>query len=172
MDRPEDLIPILEDQERQLVLTHFDHDDAWLLGRRLVDLAHERGLGITIDIRRHGHQLFHAALAGTTPDNDSWIERKIRVVDRFGESSFLVGRRLAAAGKTLDAAGGVDPLTHAAAGGCFPIRIKDVGPVGTVTVSGLAQADDHALVVEALTAHLAAATSEVRTPAAPPTPTP
>ena len=35
-----------------------------------------------IDIRRHGHQLFHAALPGTTPDNDRWIERKIRVVER------------------------------------------------------------------------------------------
>lgn len=156
MDRPEELIAALEEQERRLVLSRFDNADAWSLGRRLVDLAQERGLGITIDIRRHAHQLFHAALAGTTPDNDSWIERKIRVVDRFGESSFLVGRRLAAAGKTLDAAGGIDPLTHAAAGGCFPLRIRDVGPVGTVTVSGLAQADDHALVVEALTAHLAA----------------
>jgi uncharacterized protein (UPF0303 family) len=164
MDRPEDLIPALEDQERRLVLTRFDHADAWSLGRRLVELAHERGLGITIDIRRHGHQLFHAALAGTTPDNDSWIERKIRVVDRFGESSFLVGRRLAAKGKTLDVAAGVDPLTHAAAGGCFPLRVRDVGPIGTVTVSGLAQADDHALVVEALTAHLQAETPSAQTP--------
>lgn len=170
MDRPEELIPVLEEQERRLVLTRFDHADAWSLGRRLVELAQERKLGITIDIRRHGHQLFHAALAGTTPDNDSWIERKIRVVDRFGESSFLVGRRLAAAGKVLDAAGGVDPLTHAAAGGCFPLRIRDVGPVGTVTVSGLAQSDDHALVVEALTAHLAAEQPAAETPAASPTP--
>jgi uncharacterized protein (UPF0303 family) len=28
--------------------------------------------------------------------------------------------------------------------------VRDVGPVGTVTVSGLPQAQDHALVVEAL----------------------
>jgi uncharacterized protein (UPF0303 family) len=163
MDRPAEVIAALEEQERRLVLARFDNDDAWSLGRRLVDLAHERGLGITIDIRRHGHQLFHAALPGTTPDNDVWIDRKVRVVNRFGESSFLVGRRLAAAGKVLDAAAGVDPLTHAAAGGCFPLRIRDVGPVGTVTVSGLAQADDHALVVEALTAHLAALASTAST---------
>lgn len=156
MDSPEEVIHALEEQERRLVLTRFDNADAWSLGRRLVDLATERGLGITIDIRRHGHQLFHAALPGTTPDNDIWIDRKIRVVNRFGESSFLVGRRLAAKGRVLDAAQGVDPLTHAAAGGSFPLRIRDVGPVGTVTVSGLPQADDHALVVEALTAHLQA----------------
>jgi uncharacterized protein (UPF0303 family) len=152
-----DLIATLEEQERELVLTRFDNDDAWSLGCRLVELARERGLGVTVDVRRHGQQLFHAALPGTTPDNDAWVERKIRVVDRFGASSFLVGRRLAARGRVLDADAGLEPADFAAHGGCFPLRIRDVGPVGTVTVSGLPQADDHALVVEALRAHLAAA---------------
>lgn len=148
------LIATLEEHERELVFTGFDHDDAWALGARLVAMARERGLGVTVDIRRHGQQLFHAALAGTTPDNDRWIERKTRVVDRFGASSFLVGRRLARDGKVLDADAGLDPADYAAHGGCFPIRITGVGPVGTVTVSGLPQADDHALVVEAVRAHL------------------
>ena len=65
------------------------------LGSRIVAVARERKLAVTVDIRRHGHQLFHAALPGTTPDNDSWIERKVRVVNRFNDSSYLVGRRLA-----------------------------------------------------------------------------
>ena len=38
---------------------------------------------------------------------------------------------------------------------CGPVRVADVGVVGTVTVAGLAQADDHALVVEALRTFLA-----------------
>ena len=152
-----DLIATLEEQERELVFARFDHDDAWALGTRLVGLARERGLGVTVDIRRHGQQLFHAALAGTTPDNDVWIDRKVRTVDRFGASSFLVGRRMAAAGKVFDADAGLDPTRYAAHGGCFPIRIAGVGPVGTVAVSGLPQADDHALVVEAVRAHLAGA---------------
>lgn len=149
-----DLIATLEEQERELVFARFDHDDAWALGTRLVGLARERGLGVTVDIRRHGQQLFHAALAGTTPDNDVWIDRKVRTVDRFGASSFLVGRRMAAAGKVFDADAGLDPTRYAAHGGCFPISIAGVGPVGTVAVSGLPQADDHALVVEAVRAHL------------------
>ena len=146
----DDLIAELVAQEERLRFTRFDNDDAWTLGSLLVRLGKERGLPITIDIRRHGHQLFHAALPGTAPDNDRWIERKVRVVERLNASSFLVGRRMAAKGQAMDAAYGVDPADFATHGGAFPIRIVDVGVVGVVTVSGLPQADDHALVVEAL----------------------
>jgi uncharacterized protein (UPF0303 family) len=146
----DDLIAELEAQEERLRFTRFDNDDAWTLGSLLVRLGKERGLPITIDIRRHGHQLFHAALPGTAPDNDRWIERKIRVVERLNASSFLIGRRMAAKGQAMDAAYGVDPADFATHGGAFPIRIVDVGVVGAITVSGLPQADDHALVVEAL----------------------
>ncbi|MEV0127107.1 heme-degrading domain-containing protein [Dactylosporangium sp. NPDC050688] len=146
----EDLIAELVAQEERLRFTRFDNDDAWELGSLLVRLGKERGLPITVDIRRHGHQLFHAALPGTAPDNDRWIERKIRVVERLNASSYLVGRRMAAKGQAMDAAYGVDPADFATHGGAFPIRIVDVGVVGVVTVSGLPQADDHALVVEAV----------------------
>jgi uncharacterized protein (UPF0303 family) len=149
------LIEQLEEQQVRLQFTRFTNADAWDLGSLLVSMGRDRGLVLTVDIRRHGHQLFHAALPGTTPDNDTWIERKIRVVNRYGDSSFLVGRRLALSGKTLDEASGVEPILHAAHGGCFPIIVRDVGVVGTVTVSGLPQAKDHALVVEALERFLA-----------------
>jgi uncharacterized protein (UPF0303 family) len=148
----DDLIARLEQQERELVLSGFDNGDAWRLGTLLVTLAQERGLPVAIDIRRGTQQLFHAGLPGSVADNDVWIARKVRVVERYGASSFLVGRRLAAKGQELDAGMGVDPAEYAAHGGAFPIRIRDVGVVGVVTVSGLPQADDHALVVEALRA--------------------
>ena len=147
---PAPTIAELEEQEQRLQFTRFDNRDAWQLGCRLVDLATTRELAVTIDIRRHGQQLFHAAMPGTTPENDSWIERKIRVVDRFAASSLLVRLRLAAAGNALDEALGVDPALYAAHGGCVPLRIRDVGVVGTVTVSGLPQVQDHLLVVEAM----------------------
>jgi uncharacterized protein (UPF0303 family) len=49
----------------------------------------------------------------------------------------------------------LDPVDYAANGGAFPITIKDTGIIGTVTVSGMRQAEDHAMVVEALRAVLA-----------------
>jgi len=153
----EALIVEIEDQERRLVFTRFTNDDAWELGSLLVRLGRERSLTVTIDIRRNGHQLFHAALAGTAPGNDSWINRKVNVVNRFGESSFLVGRRLELYGVTLDEGAGVAPIDYAAHGGSFPISIVDVGVVGSVTVSGLPQVADHALVVEAITEFLGVA---------------
>jgi uncharacterized protein (UPF0303 family) len=148
------LIAMLEAQEEQLVFTRFDNDDAWRLGSAMVVAAAERALPITIDIRRCGHQLFHAAMPGTTAENDSWIDRKVNVVNRFGAASYLVGRRLAAGGAELDQALGVEPRLFAAHGGAFPIRILNVGVVGTVTVSGLPQADDHAFVTEMIGAFL------------------
>lgn len=153
---PEDLIGQLAQQQRELQFDRFSNDDAWALGSLLVTLARDRQFGVTVDIRRHGHQLFHAALPGTTPDNDVWIERKIRVVNRFGDSSYLVGQRLALRGRRLDEESGIEPLLFAAHGGSFPITVRDVGVIGTVTVSGLPQAQDHALVVEALQTFLGA----------------
>ncbi|WP_305783334.1 heme-degrading domain-containing protein [Symbioplanes lichenis] len=150
----DDLVARLEEQERRLTFRRFDNADAWHLGSLLVDLATGRDLAIAVDIRRGPQQLFHAALPGSTADNDHWIARKVRVVERFAASSYLVGRRLAAKGEQLDAKYGVDPADFAAHGGAFPVRVEGVGVVGVVTVSGLPQADDHALVVEAIESFL------------------
>ena len=150
-----DLIARLQEQEQRLLFPRFDNADAWALGCLLVDLATGRDLPVAVDIRRGTQQLFHAALPGSTADNDAWIERKVRVVYRYGASSYLVGRRLAAKGQELDAGMGVHPAEYAAHGGAFPVRVPHVGVVGVVTVSGLPQADDHALVVEAVEAYLA-----------------
>lgn len=144
----------LREQEERLRFPGFDHDDAWRLGVLLVGLARERGLAVTIDVRLGDQQVFHAALPGTTPDNDDWIERKIRVVRRFGHSSYRVGQTFRDKGTTFDAQPHLDSALYAAHGGCFPLLVTGVGPVGTVTVSGLPQLEDHRLAVEALDRYL------------------
>ncbi|MDQ1045866.1 heme-degrading domain-containing protein [Streptomyces sp. V4I2] len=140
----------LEAQERRLVFRQFTHDDAWALGSLLVDLARERQAPVAIDIHRAGQQLFHAALPGSAPDNDAWIARKRRVVERYGSASYLVGARCRAKGTTFEESSRLDPDEYAAHGGSFPINVEGVGVIGAVTVSGLPQLQDHRFVVEAL----------------------
>jgi uncharacterized protein (UPF0303 family) len=145
----------LQAQELRLVLPRFTHDDAWTLGSLLVALARERQAPVAIDIHRAGQQLFHAALPGSSPDNDAWITRKRRVVERYGCASYLVGTRFRAKGTTFEASSRLDPNLYAAHGGSFPINVEGAGVIGAVTVSGLPQLEDHRLVVEALERFLA-----------------
>ncbi|MGY5058177.1 heme-degrading domain-containing protein [Streptomyces sp. 900105755] len=144
----------LEKQERRLVFRQFTYDDAWALGSLLVEMARERQAPVAIDIHRAGQQLFHAALPGSTPDNDAWIARKRRVVERYGSASYLVGARFRAKGTTFEESSRLDPDEYAAHGGSFPITVENVGVIGSVTVSGLPQLEDHRFVVEALESFL------------------
>ena len=153
----DDLLAALLAQEEALQLSRFTNAMAWELGQRLVAAAQAGGHGVTIDIRRGDQQLFHAALEGTSADNDAWIERKNRVVRRFGHSSLYMGASCEQAGASLADRFFVDPHEYSAHGGAFPVIVRDVGVVGTVTVSGLAQADDHRLVVSVLADFVASA---------------
>jgi uncharacterized protein (UPF0303 family) len=109
---------------------------------------------VAIDISRNHHQLFRAALPGATPDNDTWIARKQRVVHRFGHSTLHTRQTFVERGTTFEEALGLDPQQYAAHGGGFPVIVRSVGPVGVVVVSGLPQLEDHRMVVTALRAHL------------------
>ncbi len=151
----DDILAVLAAQEERLVFRRFDNETALKLGAHLLAAARDRALPVTVSVRRGGQRLFHAALPGTSADNDAWIDRKSRVVDRYGHSSFLVGEQFRAKGTTFEAASRLDPDLYAAHGGVFPVLVEGVGPVGTVGVSGLPQADDHAFVVEQLEAFLA-----------------
>jgi uncharacterized protein (UPF0303 family) len=152
MSGDDDLLSRLRAEEEELQFAAFTNDTAWELGNALVDAARRDGLSVTVDIQRGEQQLFHYALAGTAADNDEWIERKNRVVRRFGHSSLYMR---AAEGEAFAENYLLDPTVFAAHGGAFPIIVRDVGVVGTVTVSGLPQEEDHRLVVSVLRAFLA-----------------
>ena len=137
-------------EEDELQLVRFTNADAWALGSALVARGQAERLPIAIEVSRHSHQLFHAALTGATPDNDTWIARKARTVHRFGHSSLYVGQQAREAGTTFEQRSGLDPELYAAHGGGFPLLVRDVGPVGVVVVSGLPQVEDHRMVVAAL----------------------
>jgi uncharacterized protein (UPF0303 family) len=142
--------------EQELQFREFDYDDALRLGLKLVERAKELAGPVTIDICRNGQQLFHCALPGTSADNDLWIRRKNNVVNHYGHSSLYVGAQFRSKGSTFEQSSRLDPAQYAAHGGAFPIIVRNVGVVGTVTVSGLPQEEDHRLVVGVLRDYLTA----------------
>jgi uncharacterized protein (UPF0303 family) len=141
-------------QEQKLRFEKLDEADAWKLGSLMRDAALARKLPLVIDIRVAGRPLFYAALPGTTPDNPEWVRRKINVVMRLHKCSYRVSREIALSGQALDELRGVNPIDVAPHGGCFPIHIVGTGIVGTVTVSGIPQREDHNFVAESLSQFL------------------
>ncbi len=137
-------------EEQELVFPFFNEKTAWSIGSHIYATAEKENLPVTIDIHLAGRRLFHAALPGTSADNDAWIERKIRMVTRTGHSSLYTGIRLKNQGKTIEAAMLLPETGYAPHGGSFPIIIKDTGTVGAITVSGLSQEEDHRLVTKAI----------------------
>lgn len=141
-------------EEEELQFTKFNADIAWQIGSDLVTQARSENLSITIDIMQGAHQLFHYSCPGTSPDNDEWVKRKVRLVYRFGHSSFYMGQLLKSKGKRIEEAYLVSEAEYAPHGGCFPIIIKGSGMIGAITVSGLAQEIDHQLVVDTIRNYL------------------
>ncbi|MFW6365943.1 MAG: heme-degrading domain-containing protein [Spirochaetota bacterium] len=141
-------------QELDLEFDSFSNADAWNIGYLLRKKADQEKHMITIDITRLHQQLFHFSLAGTSLDNDEWVRRKTRIVYRFSHSSLYVGTWLKSLGTTIEEKYLLPESEYAPHGGSFPILIRNTGVIGTVTVSGLAQEEDHDLVVEALSEYL------------------
>lgn len=136
------------------MLPQFDEDIAWELGVRLRELALDRRLPVTIEVRRFGQPLFYSALKGSTPDNAEWVRRKGNVVARFHRSSYAIGLSLQQTKTTLAEKYELSAADYASHGGSFPLGVTGAGVVGCVTVSGLPQRADHELVVEALCCQL------------------
>jgi uncharacterized protein (UPF0303 family) len=101
---------------------------------------------------RIGQQIiFHAALTGTTTENDWWINRKARVVEKFNHSSIYVRVSFEEKNQTFEEHSGLDNELYAAHGGGFPIIVAGQGVVGVALVSGLPQVEDHKMIIQGLT---------------------
>jgi uncharacterized protein (UPF0303 family) len=140
----------IAEQERALVFAGFDEATAFALGCAVRAQAEARGHGVVVDVRLWDRPLFYCALPGTTADNVEWVRRKINMVKRFGKSSYRLALEWRAAGRAIGVQHGLEPMDYVLAGGSFPIRLKSIGIVGAVTVSGVPERDDHGLVVAGL----------------------
>jgi len=137
-------------EEQELQFPSFSADVAWTLGSHIYQRAKAASLPIAIEVSRNGQQLFFAALPGATPDNAEWIRRKRAVVQRFHHSSLSMSVEAEVKGRPFLQRYGLSEQEYAAAGGGFPIFVRETGCVGAVVVSGLPQLEDHRLVTEAI----------------------
>lgn len=150
-------LPELEklEKDESLILPEFNNELAWELGCFARKLALEKypNKAVVIDIAlANGHVLFHSATkSGTALDNDIWVERKKKTVQRIGVSSFFVGQKLRVKKLSMEEAMFMSSIEYASHGGCVPIKVKSFDHlIGTLTISGLAQDQDHLLALEIL----------------------
>lgn len=149
MDKAADIARIKE-QELGLEFERFDEATAFSLGTRIRDRALRENLSLVVDIRLWDRPLFYCAMPGTSGDNPHWVRRKFNVVHRLLRSSYRCTLEQSREDRTFPPARALDPADYVLAGGGFPIRVKGVGPIGCATVSGLAERDDHQVVVDAI----------------------
>jgi len=149
MDVAEDIRRIALQEER-LQFDRFGLSEAWAVGLALKAVGEAGRLPIVVDIRLATMKLLAFACPGARPDNFDWARRKRNVVLRFHRSSYAIGLKLALEGRTFADLGALPERDYAAHGGAVPIFVAGTGCVGSVTVSGLPQRDDHRAVVEAM----------------------
>ena len=137
-------------QEQRLQLDHFDQASAWTLGVNLKSRCEAAGVALAIEVRLGKETVFYYAMPGTSPNNANWVRRKRNTVELLHTSSYAVGLKLADEGTSLEAKQGLPLADYASHGGSFPLRVRGVGVVGVVTVSGIPQREDHGMVVQAL----------------------
>lgn len=153
MDVDTDLEKIAQ-QERTLQFKRFDAQTAWELGSRLKTLAEQKGIAVAIDVYLGGRSVFFYSMPGTTPDHSDWVRRKRNVVLHFQRCSYAVGLNLKRDKTSLAENHSLPLRDYATHGGSFPLCLEGSGCIGAVTVSGVPQRQDHALVIEGLAAQL------------------
>lgn len=141
-------------QEAECILPKFDLDIAQTIGAIAIQLGKERSLGIAISIRIGEWEVFKAALPGSKPENDGWINRKANVVNLKHHSTMYERVKAEEEGIDWHQQHGVTDVTHAIHGGGFPLISKSEGFQGVLVISGLPQVEDHLLVVEILQSYL------------------
>ncbi|KAL7627361.1 hypothetical protein AAE478_001553 [Parahypoxylon ruwenzoriense] len=150
--------PAEEVKRDSFVFESFTAADAWELGHmiyaRLLLVEPQKPKLISISLAS-GQVLFQAAVgSGTTPDNETWVQRKRNTVLRFGTSTWFQRCKYFCDEKAFAEKFGMSPQQaekYAIHGGGVPIRVKGVeGIVAVVVVSGLKQHEDHGVIVDVI----------------------
>ncbi len=155
----QELLDEIRAQAVELELARFDHETARRIGEGAAREMLDRSLPATVRVVRGEQVVFHASFAGTTPEHDGWLQRKINTTLRHDIPSLELVVRHELSGRAPD---WLDPQRYAIAGGAVPLRL-DGNVVGVIAVSGLLDSisADHELAMRAIR-HVRAADGTVR----------
>lgn len=137
----------IKGQTAKLVFDSFDETTARALGALILDST--AGKAVIVDIRRGNDLLFFGSNPGTSPANADWARRKRNLVNTLQVPSYAIGCEIKL-GTDIIALMALDPRDHTPHGGCVPIVVRGAGMIGTVTVSGLPQRDDHRVATDCM----------------------
>ena len=142
-------------EEQILTLPFLDLSHALEIGEIAKSLGQVRNLPIAVEVRLLDWLIYHISLPGSKSENQSWIDRKARVVMLKHHSTLYERVNAEERGVDWHKENNVEDKTHAIHGGGLPLITKNEGFVGILLISGLPQVEDHLLGVEVLTEFLA-----------------
>ncbi|MYL31264.1 MULTISPECIES: heme-binding protein [Halobacillus] len=134
--------------ENELVFDQFTNEQALELGLELIQYAKENGKSVAVHIERNRVPLFTHLMDGTSEENVKWLYRKKKVVDHYNHSTQFIAARFEEMGTTHDESSLLPVEDYQAVGGSLPIKIKNAGTIGSVTIAGLTPQMDHDYCVE------------------------
>lgn len=145
-----DALTEIRQQEESLQWPVFNEALAWELGCTLQRAAELNQAAVHIEIEAFDRILFVCAMPGSAPSNADWARRKRNITRLLQRSSLAIGLGLKRDETDLQQKMSLPARDYAAAGGCFPLRIAGSGCIGSITVSGMPEFDDHAMIVNVL----------------------
>lgn len=150
----EEVINILQMQEEILQFTHFTNEDAWELGSLIVAEGKKRQIPLMASIKRtSGLTLFRYCSDHVTLQDEQCLERKFHTVRAMEKSSLLL-YSMFKKNEEKQEDYFLDPAQYYVVGGAFPVRVEDVGVVGTVVVNGMDHVAGHDLIVKCISKYL------------------
>jgi len=142
-------------EEKSLIPTHFDLNDALKLGDIAKSIGHSCNLPIAIEVRIGNWVVYHASLPSSTADNQNWIDRKARVVLLKNHSTLFGRVNSEETGTDWYVSNDLTPETYSIHGGGSPLITENLGFQEALIISGLSHVEDHLFGVEILRIFLA-----------------
>ena len=141
-------LEICQKQEHKLIFSHFYHQDAFVIGNYIAKKSIQEKYPIAVVIEINHQVIFQYINDGASLNNLEWIHKKRNVVKRFEKSSAYITYKLKKENITFEQKYD-DSSQYAITPGAFPIRVHNVGVIGTIGISGLSSQDDHSFIIEA-----------------------